>query len=417
MKKTINKTFNSALFVVLFGTSMFFTACNDNPDAFELTNGTPKVSYVRVPDALSADSLLTSAFMGKTIAIIGENLTSVKELWFNDQKAILNTSFITPNALIVAVPKEIPQLVTNKMYLINKDNDTISFDFKVDVPSPLISSMKCEYAEIGDTAVLKGNYFLPVAGSANPEVVFTPNIKATQIVSFNQYEIKVKVPVGALAGPVTVISRYGATRSKLYFRDNRNIILDWDNTNASGGWRSGVLTDSDPVAGITGKYVRFKGSMTADPSATWNEDAFSFNLWGSANGRPQGDLFDVPVDNAVIKFEINVTDAWKSGAMQMIFTAWNVGGTNSYLTDGVTPRGLWMPWKSTGSYTTDGWETVTLPLKDFKYNQKGEDLQKVVSKGNMGGLTFFMWHGGDQAKGKDCTPTICIDNIRVVPAE
>lgn len=99
---------------------MFFTACNDNPDAFELTNGTPKVSYVRVPDALSADSLLVSAFMGKTIAIIGENLTSVKELWFNDQKAVLNTSFITSEALIVAVPKGIPQLVTNKMYLINK---------------------------------------------------------------------------------------------------------------------------------------------------------------------------------------------------------------------------------------------------------------------------------------------------------
>lgn len=416
MKKIFRYLPKVAMSLAMAGAVLFFTGCNDNPDEFKLTKGVPEVDYVRVPDALSADSLITSAFMGKTIAIVGKNLTSVKELWFNDQKAILNTSFITSNALIVAVPQEIPQLVTNKMYLINKDQDTIVYDFKVDVPAPIVSSMKCEYVVAGGTAVLRGNYFLPVAGSAKPEVVFTPNIKATEIVSFSQTEIQVKVPAGALSGPVTVVSRYGGTRSKFYFRDTRGMILDWDNTNASGGWRSGVLSDADPVAGITGKYVRFKGAMTADPSATWNEDAFSFNLWGSANGRPQGDLFNVDIDKAVIKFEVNVTDAWKSGAMQIIFTPWSLGGTNGYLADGTTPRGLWIPWKSSGSYTTDGWETITLPLKDFKYNHTGMEVS-ALSKGNCGGLTFFLWHGGEQAKGEDCTPTICIDNIRVVSAE
>lgn len=421
MKKTIKNIYSAVLSVVLVGTSVFFTACNDNPDAFELTSGTPKVSYVRVPDALSADSLLSSAFMGKTIAIIGENLTSVKELWFNDQKATLNTSFITSNALIVAVPQGIPQLVTNKMYLINKDNDTISFDFKVDVPAPLISSMKCEYAEVGDTAVLIGNYFLPVAGADNPEVVFTPNIKATEIVSFNQNEIKVKVPAGAMVGPVTVVSRYGATRSKLYFRDNRGLILDWDNSNANGGWRSGVLTDSDPVAGIAGKYVRFKGDLKDD---SWNEDGFSFNLWGTSNGRPQGDLFNIPLENAVMKFEVNVYKTWSACGLQMIFTPWETSGTNVYIGGKPDqnppipqlPGAIWNPWSNTAKkeFTTNGWITVSIPLKDFKYNRIGEDIG-AASIGGYGGLTFFVYSGG--VKGSDCSPVICIDNIRVVPAE
>jgi len=127
-------------------------------------------------------------------------------------------------------------------------------------------------------------------------------------------------------------------------------------------------------------------------------------------------LFSIAPAEAVIKFEINVTQAWKSGAMQMIFTSWATSGTNSYLGDGTTPRGLWIPWKATGLYTTDGWETITLPIKDFKYNQEGVGVD-FRGAGNYGGLTFFLWHGGDQAKGEDCNPEICIDNIRVVPAE
>jgi hypothetical protein len=402
--------------VVVLGAFALMNACDDNPDAYVITDGTPEVHYVRIPDVLSSDSLVVKAFMGKTIALVGKNLTSVKELWFNDQKAILNSSLITSEALIVAIPTTIPNVVTNKIYLINKTSDTVTFNFGVDVPSPLVSKMKCEYVAAGGVAVIKGNYFLPVAGSENPEVTFTPNVKATTIVSHNLNEIQVMVPEGAQPGPITVSSRYGSTRSKFYFRDNRGIILDWDNTNANGGWRSGVTSDSDPVAGITGKYVRFKGSMTASASSTWNEDAFSFNLWGVSNGRPQGDLFDLDPADAVIKFEINVPDAWSSAALQMIFTPWETNGTNGYIGDGVTPRGLWIPWKATGTYKTDGWETVSLPLKDFKYNHEGVALS-LASKGKWGGLTFFLWHGGSQANGTDCTPTLCIDNIRVVPAE
>lgn len=415
--KTIYKSLTKIVFpVVALAALALLPACNDNPDAFELTDGVPVVHYVRIPDAVSADSLITSAFMGKTIALVGENLTSVKEIWFNDQKTVLNTSLITPTALITSVPTVIPKVVTNKMYLITQNSDTVKVDFKVDVPAPLVSNMKCEFAADGEVAVIRGNYFLSVADSENPNVIFTPNIKATEVVSYSLNEIQVKVPAGAQPGPVSVESRYGTTRSKFWFRDNRGMILDWDNLNANGGWRSGVTSDSDPVAGITGKYVRFRGAMTADPSATWNEDAFSFNLWGTSNGRPEGDLFSIAPAEAVIKFEINVTQAWKAGALQMIFTPWSTANTNNYLGDATTPRGLWIPWKATGSYTTDGWETITLPIKDFKYNQEGVGVD-FRGAGNYGGLTFFLWHGGDQAKGEDCTPEICIDNIRVVPAE
>jgi len=97
----------------------------------------------------------------------------------------------------------------------------------------------------------------------------------------------------------------------------------------------------------------------------------------------------------------------------MIFTPWATTGTNGYIADGVTPRGLWIPWKDSGSYKTDGWETVTIPLTQFKYAQDGKALA-MASAGKYGGLTFFVYNGG--VDGKACTPDICIDNIRVVPS-
>ena len=222
------------------------------------------------------------------------------------------------------------------------------------------------------------------------------------------------VPEGAQKGYINVTSIYGASRSKFQYLDDRGMILDWDNLNASGGWRAGVIRSDNPVQGITGNYVYFSGEMQGEVGATWNEDGFSFDLWGTSNGRPEGDLFTTPLSSALLKFEVNVPQDWSAGALQMIFTPWSLNGTNSYIADGATPRGLWEPWVESGSYTTDGWVTVSIPLTDFKYDHEGNTLEPAPV-GNYGGLTFFVYAGAHA--GTTCNPEICIDNIRVVPAE
>ena len=412
MKNILKSTWKFAATAVASLTLFALPACNDNPDAYTITDGVPTVNYIRLPDALRSDSLLTHAFMGTTIALIGENMTSVKEMWFNDVKASMNSSLITNNALIVTVPSSIPANVTNMISMINKNGDTTRVAFGVDVPSPILNNLTCEYVKVGDTATINGNYILPVSGAVVPEVYFTPNLPGT-VVSYNLTSIKVVVPAGATEGPVTVKSRYGATRSTFRWWDTRGMILDWDHTNASGGWRAGVISN---VGGITGNYVKFSGSMAGKNAATWNEDAFSFNLWGASNGRPAGDLFSTVPANSVLKFEVYVTKTWSAGALQMIFTPWATSGTNGYIGDGTVMRGLWIPWEATGSYTTDGWITVAFPIKNFTKSPVGASLgSNCLPAGNYGGLTFFVFSGG--VDGTDCTPEIHIDNIRVVPAE
>jgi len=398
------------LLITLFTPGM--QSCDDNPDKFELTDGTPEVYYVRVPAPASADSLLVKAFMDNSIVLVGKNLTSIREMWFNNKKAILNSSFITDNNLFVTIPKEIPEVVTDKIYMITKGNDTLTYDFGVQVPGPVVSSISCEYVHDGDEAVLYGDYFIddpnvPLA------ITMAGNIPVSEITSVEKTRVTFRIPNGSQKGYLNVKSIYGTGRSKFQFRDDRGMILDWDNLNADGGWRAGKVKNSDPE-GISGNYVYFTGTLDGDPTVDWAEDDFSFNLWGVANGRPQGDLFSSDPANSTLKFEVNVTQPWQTLALQMIFTPWSTNETNGYIGDGTTPRGLWRPWEKTGTYMTDGWVTVSVPLTEFKYDHAGGTLE-MAPVGNYGGLTFFVYHGG--ITGTSCTPYICIDNIRVVPNE
>jgi hypothetical protein len=408
MKKIINNTLSAFLLLLVTGVAgMLFQACEGNEEEMLM----PEIFYIRKTDPAKSDSLVAHAYMGDNIAIIGQNLGFVDEVWFNDQRAALNPNLVTPTSILVSVPEVIPATVTNYMYLINMNKkDTLKYTFGVDVPAPLVDRMVCEYVADGETAVIRGNYF--VDDPASPLTVLFPGNVPGTIVSSSIDEIHVTVPAGTGPGQVQVRSLYGSTRSRFFFRDDRNIILNFDDLTAEGGWRSGVIGSSNP-AGISGNYVRFSGTMPAKAGSVWNEDGVSFNYWPQANGRPDVPIYTGELKDGEIKFEVNVVEAWESGAMQMIFTPYSITGANSYIADVPLPRGLWNPWKATGTYKTDGWVTVSYPLSEFIYSPDGSVHADKFTADMISGLTFYLWHGG--VDGKECTPHICIDNIRVVP--
>src|SRR6476646_10631315 len=80
--------------------------------------GTPTISYVRVTNPTSSDSLLIGAGQGQLIAIVGNNLQEVVQIWFNDQQALLTPSYISNTSIIVRVPSQIPTVITDTMKLI-----------------------------------------------------------------------------------------------------------------------------------------------------------------------------------------------------------------------------------------------------------------------------------------------------------
>ena len=240
------------------------TACEDQPDKYEIADGVPTLKYVRSPLPEEADSLLVGAYLGNTVCLVGDNLRSIYELYFNDQKATLNTSYMTDHTVLVDIPKNIPEEVTNKIYMITKSGAKVDFDFSVMVPAPVVSSMSCEYAPAGSEAVLYGDYFVD-----DPNVHLTISmpgditVEGEQITSITKTAVKFIVPEGAVQGNIRVKSIYGTGQSVFQYKDTRNILFDWDGKYegalaAGNSWngdnekKGQILTSVPPV---DGKYM------------------------------------------------------------------------------------------------------------------------------------------------------------------
>ena len=99
----------------------------DYPDRFQQTDGVPTIHYVRYADR---DLIITQANMEENICIVGDNLTSVHDIYFNDQPAVLNTRYMTEHAIVVTVPKNLPKVQDDKMHLITRDSSVVLYDFR-----------------------------------------------------------------------------------------------------------------------------------------------------------------------------------------------------------------------------------------------------------------------------------------------
>lgn len=424
------------------------TACEDQPDKYEIADGVPTLKYVRSPLPEEADSLLVGAYLGNTVCLVGDNLRSIYELYFNDQKATLNTSYMTDHTILVDIPKNIPEEVTNKIYMVTKSGAKVDFDFNVMVPAPVVSSMSCEYAPAGSEAVLYGDYFvddpnIPLTISMPGDIT----VEGEQITSITKTAIKFIVPEGAVQGNIRVKSIYGTGQSVFQYKDTRNILFDWDGKYegalaAGNSWngdneKKGQILASVPS--VDGKYM-VMGPATLSGGQWQTPGEYLMMYWPDPNATegcvplynlPQFKkmLEDYKIEELALKFEVYVptSNPWMAEGMQIRFTSldevsmsnqtqdyiWNDDESHE---EGKAPRGVWVPWEETGSYDTNNqWVTVTLKMSEFNKLVSGLASDTEFTQDRFAGLSIFLRGGG--VDGKECEPIICMDNIRVVPVE
>ncbi len=439
MKKVYNILF---LFVAII-TAAGFAACADEPNKYEVTDGTPTIRYIRPVDKASADSLLTGAYMDNQICIVGENLRSIVEMYFNDQKAELIPSLITDNTMIVTVPGNIPGEVFDKIFMKNNKGVTTEYDFKVLVPGPKILSMDNEWAPAGDAQTIYGSYFID-----DPNVPLSLKISGVNvpIEEFTDSKIKFTVPAGLEEGTIEVTSVYGTQKASFRYKDSRGMITNFDNpdgfTDNSGtkgivpqGWNLAVSYSTE--GGLDGYYAQVGDGATKMPeNGAWTEP-FKISWWcGNWSGDPMAitEGAGAPLRNIfpagyfaepaklAFKFEmcIPASNPWQAGVLQVLFMNYKVAANDSWQNNTYIQaetglcRGLYAPWSASGSYDTNGkWVTVTMPIENFTYNMDG--TKGVVPVDSESFDSFTMWPLTGGLSGKECTPIIRYDNIRIVP--
>lgn len=429
------------LALMLAASPVLLTSCEDEPDKYEIAGGHPVVNYIRPVDYDSRDSLITQASMRQTVCLVGQNLRSITELFFNDQKAVLNTSYITDNTLIVTVPGSLPGLVSDKIFMVNSAKDTTEYDFKVVVPGPTVSSMRNEWAKAGDEAVVYGSFFI---NDPNVPIEVTVGGTPVQLKSLELSKFTFTVPDGLAEGTVKVKTIYGQSESKFRFRDSRGMITNFDGEGNSGtkgivpqGWNLDVKYSDQ--GGVDGYYAQVgPTALTADGGWTeplkmsfwcgnWNGDPMSITEGAGTplrNLMPAG-YFDKPEELA-FKFELCVpaSNPWQAGALQVVFANYqkcanDTWQNNTYIHTSASGgldlcRGLYRPWSATTAFdTADEWITVTMPIADFKYNMDGTAGAVPVTPDSFDSFVIWPLDGG--VKGADCTPILRYDNIRIVP--
>ena len=372
------KTFNKTLLLLFTAVALLAISCKKDDKG-----GQPRINYVRVTAPASSDSLLVGAGQGKLIAIMGENLSRAVEMWFNDQKASLNPTYITNTTILVNVPPQIPLKINNKLKIYFSGGDSLLYDFEVQISKPVVSSMVSEFVNTDDIATIRGDFFYePLT------VTFTGGSTGT-IVSVTDKIIQVRVPATAQPGQLVVKTNFGETKSDFWFRDNRNIFISSDPF--SGWWNQNyVVTNPGPndPPKINGNYIRVKQTIGG-----W--------AWTEVAGGPasaMGDISKNVPDEAILKpsdynlkFEVNTMKPYNNNVLKI-----NVGllseNNNAY---------LWNP-----PYDSHGkWETVVIPFEDVATSY-GAPL--VVSPS--GYWARLLFHGPG-----DLDADISLDNFRVVP--
>ena len=400
------KTYSNILFLLawflLIG--IFSISCEKEPK-----KGTPRIDYVRSTDPEKADSTFTSAFLGQLIAIVGENLGGARQIFFNDQEAILTPTYVTDRTILVTVPSAAPLDITNKMTIIFEDGYELIYDFPIEIPAPILTSMKCEYVPDGGTAVLYGDYyFLPTT------VTFPGDLEA-EITALFQDKIEVTVPAGTTSGRIKVETLFGEAESEFLFRDNRNTIVNFDDL-LHEDWTAPVAyADSSPeIAPVSGNYA----IIQSEAAAAWNwQNSLAIFAWGE-NLRGNVPLATGFVPNLDFRFEVNITEEvpWYDIRMEIYFSPYGQGHGR----DAVDPSfARWKPWLD-GPYSTDGWLTISIPLSEFWFDRDDGTSATVGSQPlqSLDGLTNLnmMVFGPQESDASNTHPVqICVDNIRIVP--
>ena len=369
------------LLLIAFGITILYSSCSKDKD---LQGAEPSISYIRITDPLSSDSLLVSASQGNLIAIVGQNLQNTTEIWFNDQKAVLTPTYITNTSILVSVPPEIPIEITNIMKLIFSNGKSLEHNFKLEISKPVINSMLSEYVLAGDIATIRGNFFY------EPLTVTFEGGIIGELESVEENMLQVRVPEGAQPGQITIKTNFGETKSDFWFKDNRNIFLSSDPF--TGWWNASFVVSNpgpdDPVA-INGNYIRVKQFV-----AGWS--------WLEIAGGPpdaMGDISKNIPDEAILKpedynlkFELNTLKPFDNNVLKI-----NVGLSNDFYNDAY----LFNPPINTGGK----WQTIVIPFDEI-----AKSYGSPLSLSDKGYYTRLLFHGGG-----DLDADMSFDNFRVVP--
>ncbi|HPH19105.1 MAG TPA: glycan-binding surface protein, partial [Haliscomenobacter sp.] len=222
------------------------------------------------------------------------------------------------------------------------------------------------------------------------EVIFPVNVTATMFGSKSNTVIDVFIPSKTKTGVGRI--KFITTKGETVESPEINIqgidpiadlsLVFFDFDNLGRWWGDAGVNEKDPALTVDGSnYFRVNQNCNGWTGFFWRNGANNF----------PGNVVGTQISKYVMKFDVNVLSPITGGEF-----AWRMKGSEGDFWY------RWKPWEATGSYKTDGWITVTVPLTAFSDGSKG--IVNLASITEDFGVAFNS--GASNVN-------VCIDNVRL----
>ena len=400
MKKNISNLFHSLPLLCLGILLISLPACRK-----EISNG-PVITGVRNYAPAPGDSLIKSLIPGQWVVLLGHNLKGATQVYFNGVLTSYNSALFSDTSSAVQVPSVIPfpTVAADQLNTIRyvTPNGSTTFTFNITAPAPTITSVSNENANAGDSVRLYGLNFFFIKS-----ITFAGSSVSKWKESDDGTSVGFIVPALTQSGPVTITTQSGTASTVFNVNDVvTGALCNFDNVNSYSWGASGTSNSSSTYPGNRGYYAFLTDPILNANEWSWWNGGRSINTNG-VQWVPV-DSLNVPVGNYAFKFEVNVPAAWNGGSIYVV---------KDYSTKYV---GRYEPWKdannNTFSYSTTGWQTVTIPLSMFLTNNgtgvAATSLTDLLGNSGSGGVNIWLINNSPAATSTGFTAAF--DNFRVV---
>lgn len=457
MKKNI-KYLTIALFMVIV-TAAFYSCDKEDSEAV------PVVNNVRV---VEKDSSIQATTLGMVIAIQGSGLSDVQKVFFNKIEAELNPNYVTSKNIIVTVPNEFPEEITNQIVLITASKKEYIFDFAIDVPKPELTKAEFAFGKTGNSLTLTGANFAQVKSiSIGPKTAtnfeVSKDFKTIKIIMpFGVPAEVINIKVEAVAGTVEtsfdlatasmpaiskVNNEYAPAGKKMRLLGTNFANMQYIKLN---GIAATGIVEADDYS-----YAEFvvpagvsPGVVSVSAANEFGEASYKFYYqfdsstdlvvfdfdgknacWGGGKVNFVEEPIE-PISGRYAQWKGDITASWWDDTKYIcacsphpltnadpskyavkfelnVINEWNTYGSIAVTFNGDAYSYDYKPYMVGGEkvpFKTDGWITVTIPLTSF--NGGLTDATKLTD------CRFKLFVKGDEQNLTDVN--ICADNLRIV---
>ncbi len=378
---------------------------------YSTPGGTTTFSFKLGPAAPTISSISdVFADPGDSVYLYGANLVLVQQVTYGGTE-IPN---FNSNADGTSLGFLMPATTSDKLIIVTTKSGTVRDTINA---KPIITGISNDNANVGDSVYVYGTYLKTIQSFSFGGATITNFTEGPR----GAY-VKFLAPASNSysSGPVTIVTSYG-TVSTVYKVNTQNGVTDGLLANFEWGDYFGYSWWGDIK--LASNMADFNGSMGTDNSQyvyfnspVLDGGASAYAPLGNSNTGnhwvPVANITDPPSQWA-LQFEISVALPWNGGTLYI---------RTDFAGDSYVAR--YEPWKIPGSnvtkaFITKGWQTVTIPLTDFKSKVNtlgdGESITQISHLlGPTGANSYNM-----TLKNFDTSPTAtgfyaAIDNIRCV---